>query len=123
VKMLADGYTVITDRYYFSSYAYHGVHTDMNWVIASNKMCTQILRPDINIFIDVPPEICMKRISENRGSVELYETLDNLNKVNEKYLEAFDNLWHEEVIVVVNGNREIELIADDIYKAVGKRLP
>ena len=26
LKKLEEGYTVITDRYYFSSYAYHGVH-------------------------------------------------------------------------------------------------
>ncbi|MFI5196773.1 MAG: dTMP kinase, partial [Chitinophagales bacterium] len=32
VKKLGEGYTVITDRYYFSSYAYHGTHMDMDWV-------------------------------------------------------------------------------------------
>src|ERR1700749_1131170 len=38
VRKLNEGYTIITDRYYFSSYAYHGSHMDMDWVIESNKM-------------------------------------------------------------------------------------
>ena len=30
LKKLDEGYTVITDRYYFSSYAYHGTHMAMD---------------------------------------------------------------------------------------------
>ena len=122
IKKLNEGYTVITDRYYFSSYAYHGTHMDMDWVIESNKICAQILRPDVNIFIDVPPETCMQRINESRKSTELYETLDNLNKVREKYFEAFEKLKQEENIVLIDGNRSIEAISTDIWKEVDKRL-
>src|SRR6266487_2221386 len=89
IKKLSEGYTVITDRYYFSSYAYHGTHMNMNWVIDTNAMSAEILRPDINIFIDVPPDICMRRLSDNRTMMELYETLENLHNVREKYLESF----------------------------------
>ena len=118
VKKLGEGYTVITDRYYFSSYAYHGTHMDMDWVIDSNRMCAGIRRPDINIFIDVPPEVCMKRINDNRNSTELYETLDNLSKVREKYFEAFEKLKGEEHIFITDGNRAFDVIAGDIWKAV-----
>ena len=55
IKKLGEGFTVITDRYYFSSYAYHGAHVDMNWVIAANAMSAKICRPDVNLFIDVAP--------------------------------------------------------------------
>ena len=81
LKKLAEGYTVITDRYYFSSYAYHGAHMDIDWVIQSNKMAANILKPTVNLFIDVSPEIAMKRINANRETVEIYETLDNLKAV------------------------------------------
>jgi dTMP kinase len=30
LKKLEEGYTVICDRYYFSSYAYHGAHIGRN---------------------------------------------------------------------------------------------
>jgi dTMP kinase len=116
VKKMEEGYTVITDRYYLSSYAYHGTHMDMDWVIASNKMCADILRPDVNIFIDVPPDVCMERISANRDSTELYETLDNLKNVREKYLEAFDKTKGEENVLIVDGNRALEVIAEDVWK-------
>jgi len=116
VKKMTDGYTVITDRYYFSSYAYHGAHMDMDWVIAANKMCAQILRPDVNIFIDVPPEVSMERIGANRQATELFETLENLKNVRAKYLEAFEKLIGKENIFITNGNRPPEAIAEDVWK-------
>ncbi len=115
LKMLGEGYTVISDRYYFSSYAYHGTHMDMDWVIACNKMCADLLRPDVTIFIDVPPEVSMQRISAGRQSTELYETLDNLTNVRAKYLEAFDKLKDQEKIITIEGNQSIEAIAGDIW--------
>jgi dTMP kinase len=116
LKKLSEGYTVITDRYYFSSYAYHGTHMDMDWVIACNKMCANLLRPDVNIFIDVPPEVSMQRISAGRQTTELYETLDNLTNVRSKYMEAFDKLKVKEQIITIQGNQSIEAIAGDIWE-------
>ena len=118
VKKMKEGYTVITDRYYFSSYAYHGTHMDMDWVIECNKMCAQILRPDVNIFIDVPPETSMQRISANRHGTELYETLENLGNVRAKYLEAFEKLKNEEHILVVDGNHPVSTLAESIWSQV-----
>lgn len=122
VKKLKEGYTVITDRYYFSSYAYHGTHMDIDWVIKANAMSAEILRPDINIFIDVPPETSINRIHNNRSTIELYETLDNLNTVRKKYFEAFDKLKHEENIFITNGDRSSETISYDIWNEVEKTL-
>jgi dTMP kinase len=118
---MEEGYTIVTDRYYFSSYAYHGTHMDMDWVIACNKMCADILKPDINIFIDVPPEVCMERITANREVAELYETLDNLKNVRDKYMEAFEKLKGTEHIAIVDGNRGMEVIAEEVRKVVNKQ--
>ncbi len=122
VKKINEGYAVITDRYYFSSYSYHGTHMDMDWVIDINKMSTQILRPNVNIFIDVPPEVAMKRITANRATTELYETLENLKKVKEKYLEAFEKLKKEEHIFIVDGNRPAEAISGDIWAYISGQI-
>lgn len=122
LKLLNEGYTVLTDRYYFSSYAYHGTHMDMDWVIQSNAFSAKLKRPDLNIFIDVSPEVCMERIRKGRTNMELYETLDNLHKVRQKYLEAFDKLKNEEKILVINGNQTPEQVADAVWKEVNKRL-
>lgn len=118
VRKMEEGFTVITDRYYFSSYAYHGVHMPVDWVIRSNALCAEILRPDLNIFIDIDPETGMERIRRGRESVEMFETLENLKLVREKYFEVMERLKPEEKIFITNGNRSPGEIAEDIWKAV-----
>ncbi|KAA6322413.1 Thymidylate kinase [termite gut metagenome] len=118
LKKLEEGYTVITDRYYFSSYAYHGVHVPLDWVIEANSLSAQLLRPDLNIYIDILSEISMKRLSEGRNIMDLYETGENLTKVRELYLEVIERLRSEEKIVIVDGNRTKDEIASDIWEAL-----
>jgi len=120
LKKIEEGYTVITDRYYFSSYAYHGTHMDINWVITANSLSADLLRPDLNIYIDIPPEESMRRLNKGRDSIELYESIENLRQVKEKYFEAFEILREKENVSVVNGNRQEKEIADDIWNEVSK---
>jgi dTMP kinase len=115
LKKLEEGYTVITDRYYFSSYAYHGVHVPLDWVIEANSLSAQLLRPDVNIYIDILPEISMKRLSEGRNIMDLYETKENLTKVRELYLDVIKRLRSEEKTVTIDGNRTKNEIASDIW--------
>ena len=116
LKKMDEGYTVICDRYCFSSYAYQGTHMSMDWVIAANAMSASILKPDVNVFIDIDPEVSMQRIATNRHTVEIYENLENQKKVKEKFFEAFDRMKDQENIFIVEGNRKPELIADDIFE-------
>jgi len=113
-----EGYTVVTDRYYFSSYAYQGTHMSLDWVIQANSLSAELLRPDLTIFIDVPPEVCMQRLSEGRDMIQLYESLDNLHNVRKKYFEAFDKLKDQENIFIVDGNRSFDAIANDVWNKV-----
>ncbi|WP_430408841.1 dTMP kinase [Kordia sp.] len=122
LKKLAEGYTVITDRYYFSSYAYHGAHIDMDWVIASNEMAAKTLKPTLNIFVDVSPEVAMKRINANRENIEIYETLDNLKAVQAQYLRAFEKLKHSEHIVAVNGDETPEKVTESLWEILQSEL-
>ena len=118
LKKLEDGYTVITDRYYFSSYAYHGTHMSLDWVIEANSLSADLLRPDLNIYIDISPDISMERLTKGRNSLELYETKENLRNVRDKYLEAMEKLKFKENIFMTDGNRSPELIAADIWTEV-----
>lgn len=122
LKKMEEGYTVITDRYYFSSYAYQGTHMPLDWVIQANSLSAGLLRPHLNIFIDVSPGISIQRINNGRSSMELFETKTNLEKVREKYYEAFEKLKDQETVVIVNGNGAIEQIAKDIWAEVEKRI-
>jgi len=118
LKKLEEGFTVITDRYYFSSYAYHGAHMSLDWVIDSNSLSADLLRPDVNIYIDISPDISMKRIREGRKALELFETTENLVKVRDKYFEAMEKLKSKENIFITDGNRPPELIASDIWNKI-----
>lgn len=122
VKKLEEGFTVITDRYYFSSYAYQGAHVNIDWVIQANSMSADILRPDVNIFIDVSPEISIQRLHSSRDNIDIFENLESLKLVRSKYMEAFDKLKSQENIFIVDGNRSTDLIAKDIWAEVSGRI-
>ena len=118
LKKMEEGYTVITDRYYFSSYAYQGTHMSLDWVIQANSLSAELLRPGLTIFIDVPPEVCMQRLSEGRDMIQLYESLENLHNVRAKYFEAFDKLKNDEKVFIIDGNRPFEAIFNDVWAKV-----
>lgn len=118
VNKINEGITVITDRYYFSSYAYHSVDMPMDWVIKANEQSSNILRPTVTVFIDTSPDIAIERIAKNRFHQELFEKKSRLIKVREKYLESFDKLKEVEQIVVVDGNRSEQEIANDVWEKI-----
>ncbi|MBF0416337.1 MAG: dTMP kinase [Magnetococcales bacterium] len=112
------GVSVISDRYYFSSYAYHSAHIDMDWVISANSISANILRPDINLFIDVPPEVCIERLEKARFHFDIYENLAAIREVRKNYLNAFKKLQDHENIVIIDGNGEIQDIRSRIWHVV-----
>lgn len=123
LKKLEEGYTVITDRYLFSSYAYQGAHMSLDWVIAANSQSAELLRPDLNVYIDISPEVSMERITKNRTRTELFETHENLRKVKDTYLLAFKKLKDEENVFTVKGDQSPEAVAEQIWEAVEGIMP
>lgn len=119
VAKVEKGITVLTDRYYFSSYAYHSVDMPMDWVIRANELSSNTLRPTVTLFIDVDPDIAMERITRNRTHLELFEERSRLVKVREKYLEAFEKLKSVENVLIIDGNRPLDVVAKDIWERIG----
>ena len=117
-QKIDDGIAVITDRYYFSSYAYHGVDIDMDWVINGNSISADILRPTITVFLDVPVEKALNRIHRDRFHTELFEKEERLRKVREKYFEAFDKLQDVENFVIIDADGDMDTIAERVWNAV-----
>lgn len=113
-----NGVSVISDRYYFSSYAYHSVDMDMDWVIDANSVCAELLKPTFTIFIDITPDEAINRISKGRYKSELFETKERLTLVREKYMEAFEKLKDEENIIIIDGNQTPEKISEDIWNSI-----
>jgi len=117
-KKLENGISVVSDRYYFSSYAYHGVDIDMDWVIHTNRISSEILRPAVTIFLDLPVKRALERIQRERFHTELYEKEERLTKVRKKYFEAFDKLKCTENVAVIDADNNVENIADQVWEKV-----
>lgn len=121
-EKIDNGTNVLTDRYYFSSYAYQCVDMPMEQVIAMNEPSSDILRPDLNIFIDIDEDTAMERILKNRCQTELFEKKSRLKKTREGYMEAFERLKDREHILIIDGTLTIEEIAQQVWNAVEEIL-
>jgi len=78
---LQQGKIVVSDRYIYSSLAYQGsAGLDVNWIKEINSF---VLPADIAIYIDVPPEVVVKRIKRKKSVMERLETQ---RKVQEVYM-------------------------------------
>ncbi len=116
LAMLAAGTTVLCDRYYFSSFAYNGGIVPLAWVEALNRPAMELLRPDLVLFLDLPPEEGMKRIAR-RGERERYETLERQQKTRAKFFEVFEKYKHEENIVIIKSEEERERTQEAVRRA------
>ncbi len=116
------GLTVLSDRYYFSSYAYQSVDLGGRRIIKKNRPCAQLLRPTATVFIDVSPELALARIAQNRERTELFETEDRLTRTREQYLKAFELEKDREQVVLIPGDRDVETIASDIWSTISTFL-
>jgi len=118
LKRVREGVTVLTDRYYFSSYAYQGVELDLDWIIASNSVSAGLLRPDLTVFLDLPVKRAMERIQKNRYTRELYEKEERLRAVRDKYFEAFEKLRGQECVAVIDADADEDTVASRVWAAV-----
>lgn len=121
--LLAQGKAIICDRYYYSSLAYQGSLTDFDWVMAANCDCPEIRKPDLCIFLDLSPEESMKRITQGRTQVEIYEKADTLTKVRARYMDVFAKLSARgEQIEIIDASGTIEQTAQAINQVIYKHF-
>ncbi|MEE1013771.1 MAG: dTMP kinase [Clostridia bacterium] len=118
-RYLDEGYTVICDRYYYSSFAYQGTASDIDWVMKINLECQQMLTPDLCIFLDVNPDTCKERIDRVREKPELSEkNIELMRKIRQNFLSVLEKLQPEQNIVVIDANRELEDVEKEILHYV-----
>jgi dTMP kinase len=116
--LMEKGRTVLCDRYYFSSYAYHAKDMDLAWVITLNAVNAQILKPDLTLFIDVAPQTCIERIRAGRKHLDLFEKIDILTRVRDNYFAAFERLKDQETVKVVDGNASEDAVEQAIWHQI-----
>jgi dTMP kinase len=118
-RMLADGYTVISDRYYYSSLAYQGAALGYDTVARLNLENKDIRRPDICIFLDLTPEKSLERIGGRGESKEIYENFDYLTRTRAMFFDVFEKLRQNgENIVVIDASGTVDEVAKAVLGAV-----
>lgn len=122
LERLQAGVWVILDRYFHSSFAYQALalpEAERPWLWELHSPC---LIPDITLFLDVPVDECLNRITRNRGDhFELFEKQEVLSRVRAQYLEAigaFRQRGHH--IQMITGVGTIDEVSNRIREAVQK---
>ena len=106
---LEAGKIVVSDRYVYSSLAYQGAAgLDLKWIEEINHMASP---PDLAIYIDVPPEVVVKRIRRNKS---VMETLETQRRVQEVYMKFVENGR----LVPLDGDRKKGEVGKTIMKIV-----
>lgn len=115
---LQAGTDVICDRYYYSSLAYQGIDSDISWVAHTNLDCPDICRPDVCIFLDLPVEKCIERMSAARLTTEIYETEEIIKRVKRRFADTFRICNERDNIRIVKADRSIDEVFSEIYETV-----
>jgi dTMP kinase len=106
---LEAGKIVVSDRYVYSSLAYQGAAgLDLKWIEEINQ---RALPPDLAIYINVPPEVVVKRIRRKKSVMERLETQ---RRVKEVYMKFVEN----EKLISLDGDRKKGEVEKDILKMV-----
>lgn len=117
LKKLNEGITVLCDRFYLSSFAYNGGFVPLEWVIGLNAPVMEAVTPDLTVFLDLPPEKSMRRVS-GRGDKERYETLEKQKLIRDNYFALFERFKEREKIAVVLSREDREQTQAQIRKIV-----
>ncbi len=120
-KALAEGTTVLCDRYYYSSLAYQGGDDPavFDWVAAMNLGCPAIRHPDGCLCFDLDPRVSMERIIAGRSNsqLEIYETLEQQHRIRTRFAHIRQTLAEREFILPIDAEGSREQVAERVYAA------
>jgi len=119
LKHLNEGTHVIASRYYFSSFAYQvSENINLDWLIDAHRPVRKLLKPDLNIFVDIHPDESMRRLTAGRSFLDLFETKEKITAVRKGYHAAFERIGEEENLVLIDGMKTPDEIEIAIWKEV-----
>jgi len=118
IPLLESGVIVVCDRYFFSTVAFGAIKTkDFNWLLGLQK---NFLLPDLIFILKVSPKICIERIKKERFEATLFEKEETLEEVWENFQKLARKFKNR--AFVINGERPVDKITNDIIKIIVKRF-
>lgn len=121
IPALKEDKVVLCDRFLDSSLVYQGIARDIGIdnILNINLFALKCL-PDLTIFIDVKPEVGMKRLEKSNRKKDRLEVEEMVfhQKVYQGYKEVAT--LYKDRIISINGNKKIEEILIDVKKEIEK---
>ncbi len=118
VNGIEGGTVEISDRYFYSSFAYQSVNVDEAFVRSVNDFPS----PSIVIYVDAPVDVCMKRIDSRGEEKELFEKKSYLEKVRANFDRIFKTLPDGVSFLRVDGTKSMDEITKEIISFVSSVL-
>ncbi len=123
---LKEGKVVFSDRYVDSSLAYQGAGRDLGIqeVKQINDFATDKLDPDLTFFLDLDPEVGLKRIEKLRPGQEDRLEQENLafhKKVYAGFLKVKE--MYPERFVTVDATQPIDQVVAQVIAILKQRMP
>jgi dTMP kinase len=113
---LRAGRWVVSDRYVLSSLAYNrGGALSREWVAELNR---HALVPDLTLFIDTDPAVCLERIGARSSADELFHSREKLVEIDANYHELIASADAYGPLVTIDGNRSLEEVEQAVWTAV-----
>ena len=116
-KHLEEGATVISTRYFFSSYAYH-CQTESDFDLVKN-LNSKFPNPDLVVYLKAPVEVSINRL-DSRPFRDEYENEKKLRVVSENYDRIFSDYDGE--LLVIDATKEMHEIHEYIIAKI-EELP
>ena len=94
--MLERGMSVISTRYFFSSYAYHCTREE-DWALIE-RLNRDFPNPDLLVYLRNPVAESVRRL-QSRALLDSYETPDKLSKVAANYERILNGYSGRKVVI------------------------
>lgn len=115
---LLKGFWIIGDRHNLSSLAYQGKNKLTNFL---SKTLLKNFQPDLTIYLDVIPEIGLKRILSRKNKLDRIEkkSIYFFNQVRQRYLE---NLLNNKKFKKIDATQNIKKVIESTKKILNNFL-
>lgn len=125
--VLDNGDVYVIIRYGFSTIAYgmlSGNPPEKFIQLHKDVLGPSLIWPDVTVLIDISGEESARRLAKAKNKPEFFEQKrEGLEKVRQSYLQLAKHPEFSKSIVVVNGERSVEEIFEDIKKIIFPKLP
>lgn len=118
---LAAGKTVVSDRFLVSNVVYQGhaggLDVESLWMIG--RVACQGRQPDLTLVLDMPPERAVARL---RRPLDRMEREGDRSRALRREGFLKEAARHPDRIVVIDADREVDVVAEAIRQAVSSSL-